>query len=133
MRYKTMQVHLLALAVLFATTAIAGQPTATQGHQVIFIDPVTGEVRAPTAAEKAELLRAVEQSAAIQQRSAGLRGQDASRFQWHTVRAANGVEARVSAVPEQLRSGLYAEPGPDGEYGIRHTDGAGAAAQENGP
>lgn len=128
----------LALSgLLVAGTAIAADQKAppaaetsvtVQGVQVA-IDPVTGRLVAPTAAQRAALSRAmVERSASSRdlRSRAGLSGsaapadEAAARKTFHTFRLKNGHQAVGMALPENLMSSIVAERRTDGSLNIHH-------------
>lgn len=136
----------LALAGLFVVAAAhAAEPQATapvdtavtvQGVQVA-IDPVTGRLVAPTAAQRQALSRAMSQRAA-QAPAAGALGQPAvprneieAHTTFRTIQLKSGHQAVGMALPENLMSSLVAERGADGSLHIHHQgDGHAAAAPE---
>ncbi|MGO4703440.1 post-PEP-CTERM-1 domain-containing protein [Dyella sp. 2RAB6] len=125
----------LALMTFFAATAMAQQHPAAPAPdaQVTFRDPVTGQIREPTAEELAQLSRAMQKEQAIQGRSAVPHENSDTHLHWRTVRLANGVEAKVAEVPERLQSQLVAKRGLDGKYSVQHADDTAATAQETAP
>ena len=134
----------LAIAGLMLSAAAnaAEPPAATsatsvtvQGVQVA-IDPVTGQLVAPTAEQRAALSRAMlEQAAAPAARSA-LRGaavprnEAEARQTTRTIRLQNGGQAVGMAVPESLMSSLVAERHADGSVNIHHQGDSQRAATE---
>ena len=131
------RIHAITLALMaFSSAAAMAQqhPAAPAPHaQVTFRDPVTGQIREPTAEELAQLSRVMEQERAIQLRAAAPQHASDTHMVWRTLRLAGGIEAKVAQVPEQLQSELAAERGPDGKYRVQHADKAAATAQETAP
>ena len=125
------------LTLAFGTAAGAAEHPAavpaTQSRQVVFRDPVTGELRAPTEAEMAQLRRAAEAQQAIQARSSREPAKAAGDVHWREVDLGNGVKGKIADVPERPRSRLVAERGPDGKYRVQHASGAAAKPQEATP
>lgn len=112
------------------------QSVTVQGVQVA-IDPVTGRLREPTAAEREALSKAMLQDAQRQSQSGSLSSnafvrplteQDA-KATTRTLRLRNGVQVTGMDVPESLISSLVAEQQPDGSLRIHHDgEAAGKAA-----
>ncbi|MEO7073153.1 MAG: hypothetical protein ABI300_09450 [Rhodanobacter sp.] len=124
----------LALAGLFmATTAQAVEPSAATQEQVtvqgvqVAIDPATGQLVAPTAAQRAALSRAMLQRANNQPRTLDTLGQPAAprteaeaRATFRAIRLKSGHQAVGMALPESLMSSLVAERRADGSLSIHH-------------
>ena len=120
----------------------AAQPAITvavQGVQVA-IDPATGRLREPTAAERAALSEALLEQSRLPRRSVSgtefvrpLTEQEA-RATTRKLRLSNGVEVTGMDLPESLVSSLVAEKKADGSVVIHHqgdaTRDAGEKAQE---
>lgn len=130
----------LLLTAMLATASMAGDgpslaasTVAAQGHQLVFRDPLTGEVREPTAAEQAKLSSMIEQQRAIRPRSAATGAQDDASFRWRTVRLEDGTEAHLAPTPEQFHSSLVVERGADGKFHERHASPVVPVAQEPVP
>ena len=135
----------LAIAGLMLSAAAnaAEPPAATsatsvtvQGVQVA-IDPVTGQLVAPTAEQRAALSRAMlEQAAAAPatrsalRRAAVPRNEAEARQTTRTIRLQNGGQAVGMAVPESLMSSLVAERHADGSVSIHHQGDSRQAATE---
>jgi len=127
----------LALIALLATAASAAEqpakaPAATQSHQVVFRDPLTGELRAPTDAEMARLRRATQGDQALP-RALGTPAKADERLRWREVDLGNGSKGKIATLPDRLQSRLVMERGADGEYRMHHAAGAAAAAPEATP
>ncbi len=127
---------MLALSALFVVAAAhaadqkAAAPSATsvnvQGVQVA-IDPATGRLVAPSAAQRAALSRAMVENAAsgaARPRSALghaiPRNEAEARATFRTIRLKNGHSAVGMDVPENLMSSLVAERHADGSLSIHH-------------
>lgn len=122
---------LLVTGAAFASdpkTPHAAESSVTvQGVQVA-IDPATGELVAPTAAQRAALSRAfVENSAAnnLQESrrlnsSAAPADEAAARKTFHAFTLRSGHQAVGMALPESLMSSLVAERRADGSLNIHH-------------
>lgn len=129
----------LALMIMAATTTVAAdRPAAVpavpaQGSQLVFRDPVTGEIRAPTEAEQAELSRLIERQRQLELRSIKTGGSDGGPLRWRKVRLADGTEAMLAPVSEQQRSMLVVERDAAGEYQEHHAIDTAAAAKEAKP
>lgn len=123
----------MALSGTAATAAEHPAAPAAQSRQVVFRDPVTGELRAPTEAEMAQLQRAAEAQQVLQPRSVGEPSKGAEDVHWRDVNLGNGLKGKMAELPERLQSQLTAERGPDGLYRVQHGDGAGAKPQEATP
>lgn len=102
--------------------ATAPQTVMVQGVQVA-IDPSTGRLREPTAAERAALSKAFQVNAS---KSASLSAQPRTaadaKSTFRTVSLSNGVHARAVRVPQELMSSVVAERQPDGSVSIHHDD-----------
>jgi hypothetical protein len=125
----------LAIAGLMLTATVnAAEPAAAtpatsvtvQGVQVA-IDPITGQLVAPTAEQRAALSRAMlEQAAAAPAARAGLRRAASPRNEaeaqqtLRTIRLQSGGQAVGMEVPESLMSSLVAERRADGSVSIHH-------------
>jgi outer membrane receptor for ferric coprogen and ferric-rhodotorulic acid len=124
----------LMLMAAFATVSMAGEDRsatlATQNQQVTFRDPATGQARAPTAAELAELSRIAGQQAAAQPPSAGPVTEADARATMRKVRLSTGLEVTVMDVPQSLETSLVAERGADGKYRVHHAGDTPAAAPQ---
>lgn len=124
----------LMLMAAFATVSMAGEDqastrsTAMQNQQVTFRDSATGQVRAPTAAELAELSRIAGQEAATQPPSAGPLTEADARATMRKVRLSTGLEVTVMEVPQSLETSLIAERGADGKYRVHHAGDVSAPA-----
>ena len=132
----------LALAGLFmATAAQAVEPSSPAQQQVmvqgvqVAIDPVTGQLVAPNAAQRAALSRAMQQRALSQPRTLDTLGQPAAprneaeaRATFRTIRLKNGRQAVGMALPENRMSSLVAERNADGSVSIHHAGDTPAAA-----
>ena len=101
------------------------------------IDPVTGQLVAPTAEQRAALSRAMlEQAATAPAARAGLRGATSPRNEvearrtTRTIRLKNGGQAVGMEVPESLMSSLVAERHADGSVSIHHQGDSQRAATE---
>ncbi|MEO5812142.1 MAG: hypothetical protein ABIU96_13840 [Rhodanobacter sp.] len=138
----------LALAGLFvAAGASAAEPAAptppadtsvvVQGVQVA-IDPVTGRLVAPTAAQRDALSRAMLEPPVANARAArgGQHGKAAPRNEAEalqtvrTIRLKNGGQALGMELPESLMSNLEAERHADGSVSIHHAGDTRQAATE---
>jgi hypothetical protein len=135
----------LALASLFvaaaANAAEAQTPTPTdtsvtvQGVQVA-IDPATGRLVAPTAAQREALSRAMLQRAAQAPARPALgqpvvpRNEAEARTTFRTIQLKNGRQAVGMELPENLMSSLVAERRTDGSLRIHH---AGDSRPANAP
>ena len=103
-----------------------------QGVQVA-IDPVTGHLVAPTAAQRAALSRAMLERAASSEprprlgRSAIPRNEAEARATFRIIRLKNGRQAVGMDVPENLMSSLVAERRADGRLNIHHEGDANQA------
>ncbi|KAF1008174.1 MAG: hypothetical protein GAK28_01153 [Luteibacter sp.] len=104
-------------------TAIAAPQTVmVQGVQVA-IDPATGRLREPTAAERAALAKAFQvQQDKVSALSAQPRTAAEARSTFRTVNLANGVRAQAVRVPQELMSSVVAERNADGTVSIHHDD-----------
>lgn len=124
----------LVLAGVFVTTAVqAADPVAVsaqeatvyvQGVQVA-IDPATGHLVEPTAAQRTALSNAMAARAAIAApRSIGTtpipRNEAEARATFHTITLKNGHKAVGMALPENLMSSIVAERRADGSLSIHH-------------
>ncbi len=146
--YKSLVIRTagLALAGLFvAGAAHAVEPQASaptdssvtmQGVQVA-IDPATGRLVAPTAAQREALSRAMLQRATQAParhtlgQPAAPRNEAEARATFRTIRLKNGRTAVGMALPENLMSNLMVERRADGSLNIHHEgDSDDAAAQE---
>ncbi|MDQ7994434.1 MAG: hypothetical protein AAGC76_01130 [Luteibacter sp.] len=100
----------------------APQTVMVQGVQVA-IDPSTGRLREPTAAERAALSKAFQVNAG---KSASLSARPRTaadaKSTFRTVSLGNGVHARAVRVPQELMSSVVAERQPDGSVSIHHDD-----------
>lgn len=107
-----------------ADTPQATQPQTVmvQGVQVA-IDPSTGRLREPTAAERAALSKAfqVRSSRASSLTAQPLTAADA-KSTFRTVSLGNGVRAKAVRVPQELMSSVVAERAPDGTLSVHHDD-----------
>jgi|GEM_PF-567310 len=126
------------------STDTAEKSVTVQGVQVA-IDPATGQLVAPTTAQRAALSRALVESAASSRaagsrsalgglaiaRDAGPADEAAARKTFHTIRLKNGQQAVGMEVPESLMSSIVAERNADGSISIHHEgDTSHAAATE---
>ena len=112
----------LLLLAAFATVSMAGEErraTSAQNQQVTFRDPATGQVRAPTEAELAELSRLAAEQAATRPSTGPLTEADA-RATMRKVRLSTGLEVTVMEVPQSLETSVVAERGADGKYHVHH-------------
>jgi hypothetical protein len=107
---------------------VAEQSVTVQGVQVA-IDPATGQLVAPTAAQRAALSRGMLErpsasgnlrSRGILDSSAAPADEAAARKTFHTFRLKNGHEAVGMALPESLMSSIVAERRADGSLNIHH-------------
>ncbi len=102
--------------------AAAPQTVMVQGVQVA-IDPSTGRLREPTAAERASLSKAFQASGgnaaslSTQPRTAA-----EARSTFRTLSLGNGVHARSVRVPQELMNSVVAESMPDGSVAVHHDD-----------
>lgn len=134
----------LALATLLVAAAAnaAEAPPApstdssvtVQGVQVA-IDPATGRLVTPTAAQRNALSHAVQRAAQTPVRAVGQpvvpRNEAEARATFRTIHLKNGRTAVGMALPENLISNLVAERRADGSLSIHHEgDSAPAAAPE---
>ena len=114
----------MAGAAQAADTPQATQPqtVVVQGVQVA-IDPSTGRLREPTAAERDALSKAfqVRSSKAASALSAPRTAADA-RATFRTVNLGNGVRAKAVRVPQELMSSVVAERTADGKLVVHHDD-----------
>lgn len=117
-------------------TAAPQTTLAVQGVQVA-IDPATGHLVAPTAAQRAALSRAMlRQAAAAPQNTRGPsvppRDEAEARKTFHTFQLKNGHRAVGMALPENLMSSLVVERQADGSLSVHHAGDApmAVAAQE---
>ena len=125
---------LALVGLVMATAAIAAEPqTATQPASVtvqgvqVAIDPVTGQLVAPTAKQRAALSKAMLQQAATAPRQLGARGEPAAprneaeaRATFRTIRLRSGHTVVGMELPENLMSNLVAERRADGTLSIHH-------------
>lgn len=135
--YKNMVIRTtgLALASLFVaaaanaaetqTPAPTGTAVTVQGVQVA-IDPATGRLVAPTAAQREALSRVMVQRAA-QAPARSAPGQPAmprneaeAHTTFRTIQLKNGLQAVGMELPENLMSSLVAERRSDGSLRIHH-------------
>ncbi|WP_266156351.1 post-PEP-CTERM-1 domain-containing protein [Dyella silvatica] len=116
-----------AIAAEKTPAQTAPQSVTVQGVQVA-IDPATGRLREPTAAEREALSKAMQQNAQQQSRAAAMSGntfvrplteQDA-KATTRTLRLRNGTEVVGMDLPESLVSNLVAEQQADGSLRIHH-------------
>jgi hypothetical protein len=112
------------------TPSTQATPKATTGQamQVVAIDPATGKLRAPTAAEQAAYSRAAQ---ARQSRAAALTGQprtnaDAVKTA-RTVNLRGGGKATGMRLPQERMSSVVATRAADGSLSIHHDDHGAAA------
>jgi hypothetical protein len=102
--------------------APAPSTVVVQGVQVA-IDPATGRLREPTAAERAALAKAFGVNAS---KSAQLMAQPRTaadaRSTFRTVSLSNGVHAKAVKVPQELMSNVVAERQADGSLRVHHDD-----------
>jgi hypothetical protein len=102
--------------------ATAPQTVMVQGVQVA-IDPSTGRLREPTAAERAALSKAFQVNAG---KASALTAQPRTaadaKSTFRTVSLGNGVRAKSVRVPQELMSSVVAERMPDGSIAIHHDD-----------
>ncbi len=136
----------LVLAGLFVSVAAnAAEPQAAvpadtmvtvQGVQVA-IDPATGRLVAPTAAQSEALSRAmIKRAAQAPARNAlgqpaAPRNEAEARATFRTIQLKNGHQAVAMALPENLMSNLVAERRVDGSLDIHHEgDSHSASATE---
>lgn len=128
----------LALSgLLVAGTAFAADHTAPQAAEAsvtvqgvqVAIDPATGQLVAPTAAQREALSRAMVQRSsgnldlparAGLNSSAAPADEAAARKTFRTFRLKNGHEAVGMALPESLMSSVVAERRADGSLNIHH-------------
>lgn len=108
------------------SSAAQGQATANvQGVQVA-IDPATGRLVAPTAAQRAALSKAMGAqlgSATLRTtRDKSQRPRTEAEALKTLKRSSTGRYAASMQVPESLMSGLVAERRPDGSIAIHHQD-----------
>lgn len=102
--------------------ATAPQTVTVQGVQVA-IDPSTGRLREPTAAERASLAKAFQAnggnaaSLSTQPRTAA-----EARSTFRTLSLGNGVHAKSVRVPQELMNSVVAERMPDGSIAVHHDD-----------
>ena len=117
-------VFAFAGAVQAADQAVstAPQTVMVQGVQVA-IDPATGRLREPTAAERAALAKAFQvQQDKVSALSAQPHTAADARSTYRTVNLANGVSAQAVRVPQELMSRIVAERNADGSVSIHHDD-----------
>lgn len=118
-----------AYAAETPATQAKPQATAGQAMQVVAIDPATGKLRAPTAAERAAYSKAAQ---ARQSRVSALTGQprtnaDALKTA-RTVTLRSGGKATGMRLPQERMSSVVATRQADGSLSIHHDDqGANAA------
>ena len=113
----------MAGAAHAADTPQASQPQTVmvQGVQVA-IDPSTGRLREPTAAERDALSKAFQvRSDKASALSAPRTAADA-RATFRTVSLGNGVRAKSVRVPQELMSSVVAERTADGKLVVHHDD-----------
>lgn len=130
---QAMGLVLAGLLVTVAASAAQKNPAApvqpaisvnVQGVQVA-IDPATGRLVQPTAAQRAALSRAMQKRAAsnaVMPRKIGAapRNEAEARATLRTVRLRNGRTAVGMDLPENLMSSLFAERKADGSLSIHH-------------
>lgn len=107
-----------------ADTPHATQPQTVmvQGVQVA-IDPSTGRLREPTAAERAALSKAFQvRSSRASSLSAQPRTAADAKSTFRTVSLGNGVRAKAVRVPQELMSSVVAERASDGTLSVHHDD-----------
>lgn len=107
-----------------AAPAQAAASVNLQGVQVA-IDPATGRLMEPTAAQRAALSQAMQQRAqrnavAPRQPGAAPRNEAEARATLRTVRLNNGRTVVGMDLPEDLMSSLVAERNADGSLSIHH-------------
>ncbi len=123
---------LLVAGTVFAAEqkgpAADGQLVTVQGVQVA-IDPATGQLVAPTAAQRAALSRAFGDNTAANslldsrrtvKGTAAPADEAAARKTFHAFQLSNGHKAVGMALPESLMSSVVAERRADGSLNIHH-------------
>jgi hypothetical protein len=111
------------------STQAAPKAAAGQSLQVVAIDPATGKVRAPTAAERAAYAKAAQ---VRQSRVSALTGQP--RTNADAVKTArkvtlrNGAKATGMRLPQERMSSVIATRAADGSLTIHHDDHGAQAA-----
>jgi hypothetical protein len=104
--------------------AAASQSVMFQGVQVA-IDPATGRVRAPTAAEREALSKAMLQPSAVRTKAGAVARPQTRADALKTLkRSRTGKYAASMQVPESMMSGLVAERRADGSISVHHDDQA---------
>jgi hypothetical protein len=100
----------------------APQTVTVQGVQVA-IDPSTGRLREPTAAERAALSKAFQiRSAKAASLNAQPRTAAEATSTFRTVSLGHGVRAKAVRLPQELMSSVVAERMPDGSLAVHHDD-----------
>jgi hypothetical protein len=118
-----------AFAADTPSTQAAPKAAAGQSLQVVAIDPATGKVRAPTAAERAAYAKAAQ---VRQSRVSALTGQP--RTNADAVKTArkvtlrNGAKATGMRLPQERMSSVVATRAADGSLTIHHDDHGAQAA-----
>jgi hypothetical protein len=118
-----------AFAADTPSTQAAPKAAAGQSLQVVAIDPATGKVRAPTAAERAAYAKAAQ---VRQSRVSALTGQP--RTNADAVKTArkvtlrNGAKATGMRLPQERMSSVIATRAADGSLTIHHDDHGAQAA-----
>ncbi|NID16169.1 post-PEP-CTERM-1 domain-containing protein [Luteibacter yeojuensis] len=107
------------------TPAAQAKPQAASGQamQVVAVDPSTGQLRAPTAAERAAFSKAAQTR---QARVSALTGQprtnaDAAKTA-RKITLRNGAKVTGMRVPLERMSSVVATRAPDGSLSIHHDD-----------
>lgn len=122
---------LLVAMAANAAEQTAAQPTPAsvsfQGVQVA-IDPSTGRLVAPTAAQRAALSKAMLGSAKMQVAGQAKRPQTEADALKTLKRSSKGRYAASMQVPESMMSSLVAERRADGSVSIHHQDEAAPTA-----
>jgi hypothetical protein len=123
---------LMLSGLLIAGAAYAGEPTSAASKQTsvsvqgvqVAIDPATGRLVAPTAAQRAALSRAMlSQPAAVNARTGmALRPQTQADALKTLKRSSTGKFAASMQVPQNMMNGLVAERQANGSIAIRHQD-----------
>lgn len=121
----------LSGALVAGAASAAGQEPAQSGTATVTvqgvevaIDPATGRLVAPTAAQRAALSAAMLEQAHAQRAAGGmaLRPLDEAAAARTLRRPTSGRYAAYMQVPETLVTSLVAETRPDGSVTIRHED-----------
>jgi hypothetical protein len=138
-------IGLVLSGTLIAGAAMAGEtpkaaPTQTvsvQGVQVA-IDPATGRLREPTAAERAKLSQALLQRSASGSKSSLATGgrprtEAEARSTFVKTRLSSGATVTRVTVPQNLMNSVVAERLPDGSVSVHHDDGQAHTNQAKAP